>query len=120
MEAARGNVIGFHERPAPDELLSILERDLKSNDPAVLGLLRPADMSVFGPSPSRTGLLWEMRLPSGLNATLADAVTMRLPSGLILTVLKQLELEVNEHAIDAWRAIFDTGIVYMTTASRKI
>jgi hemoglobin-like flavoprotein len=37
-----------------------------------------------------------------------------------LTVLKQLELEVNEHAIDAWRAIFDTGIAYMTTARRKI
>jgi hypothetical protein len=35
-------------------------------------------------------------------------------------VLKQLELEVNEHAIDAWGAIFDTGIAYMTTASRKI
>ena len=33
---------------APDEFLSILERDLRSNDPAVLGLLRPVD-------PARSG-----------------------------------------------------------------
>ena len=28
---------------APDEFLSIIERDLKTDEPAVLGLLRPAD-----------------------------------------------------------------------------
>ncbi len=45
---------------APLEFLSILERDLKSNDPAVLGLLRPAATGVFGSGPSRTGLLWAL------------------------------------------------------------
>jgi hypothetical protein len=44
---------------APDEFLSILERDLRSKDPAVLGLLRPAPAGVFG-HPSRTGLLWAL------------------------------------------------------------
>ena len=44
---------------APDEFLSILERDLKTDAPAVLGLLRPADTGVFGRT-SRTGLLWAL------------------------------------------------------------
>jgi addiction module HigA family antidote len=33
---------------APDEFLSILERDLKTDAPAVLGLLRPVDTGIFG------------------------------------------------------------------------
>ncbi|MYL83437.1 HigA family addiction module antidote protein [Desulfovibrio aerotolerans] len=45
---------------APDEFLSILERDLKTTTPAVLGLMRPADTSLFGASPSYTGLLWAL------------------------------------------------------------
>ena len=44
---------------APDEFLSILERDLKADNPAVLGLLRPASSGMFG-HPSRTGLLWAL------------------------------------------------------------
>ena len=44
----------------PEEFLSILERDLRSTDPAVLGLLRPATTGMFGRSPSRTGLLWAL------------------------------------------------------------
>ncbi len=44
---------------APDAFLSIIEDDLKHDAPAVLGLLRPADSSVFQ-HPSRTGLLWAL------------------------------------------------------------
>ncbi|MEJ8321069.1 hypothetical protein [Pseudomonas oryzihabitans] len=45
---------------APDEFLSIIERDLNAESPAVFGLLRPVSSGVFGSSPSRTGLLWAL------------------------------------------------------------
>ncbi len=73
---------------APDEFLSILERDLKAPEPAVLGLLRPADAGVFGSSPSRTGLLWALEglcwSPSTLPRT-----------ALILARLAQVEISDN-------------------------
>ena len=43
---------------APDEFLKLLEADLQQPQPAVLGLLKPAD-SLFGRCP-RTGLLWAL------------------------------------------------------------
>jgi addiction module HigA family antidote len=73
---------------APDAFLSILERDLKSKDPAVLGLLRPADTSIFGRSPSRTGLLWALEGLSWNPATLARAA-------FILARLAQVEINDN-------------------------
>jgi len=46
---------------APDEFLSIIERDLKTDNPVALGLLRPAGAGgIFGHSPSRTGILWAL------------------------------------------------------------
>jgi addiction module HigA family antidote len=72
----------------PNEFLSILERDLKSPDPAVLGLLRPASTGVFGRSPSRTGLLWALEGLSWNPETLARAVT-------ILARLAQIEIDDN-------------------------
>jgi hypothetical protein len=45
---------------APDEFMRIIEEDLRRNDPVVLGLLKPVDSSIFGASPSRTGLLWAL------------------------------------------------------------
>lgn len=44
---------------APEEFLSIIERDLRSETPATLGLLRPATVGILG-HPSRTGLLWAL------------------------------------------------------------
>jgi addiction module HigA family antidote len=73
---------------APDEFLSILERDLKSKDPAVLGLLRPADTGVFGRSPSRTGLLWALEGLSWNPVTLPRAAC-------ILARLAQVEIDDN-------------------------
>jgi addiction module HigA family antidote len=73
---------------APDEFLSILERDLKSKDPAVLGLLRPMDSSVFGRSPSRTGLLWALEGLSWNPTTLPRAA-------FILARLAQVEINDN-------------------------
>jgi addiction module HigA family antidote len=72
---------------APDEFLSILERDLKSNDPAVLGLLRPAGAGVFG-HPSRTGLLWALEGLSWNPVTLPRAAS-------ILARLAQVEINDN-------------------------
>ena len=73
---------------APDEFLSILERDLKTDSPAVLGLLRPADTSVFGSSPRRTGLLWALEGLSWSPETLPRAA-------LILARLAQVEINDN-------------------------
>lgn len=58
---------------APDEFLSIIERDLKSNNPAVLGLLRPVDPDTFWGRPSRTGLLWALEGLSWSSVTLPRA-----------------------------------------------
>lgn len=45
---------------APNEILNIIEEDLRRDVPLVLGLLKPADKGVFWASPSRTGLLWAL------------------------------------------------------------
>lgn len=72
----------------PEEFLSIFERDLKSNDPAALGLLRPADTGAFGRSPSRTGLLWALEGLSWNPETLPRAA-------FILARLAQVEINDN-------------------------
>jgi addiction module HigA family antidote len=73
---------------APDEFLSIIERDLRSKEPAVFGLLRPADTGVFGHSPSRTGLLWALEGLSWSPVTLPRAAT-------ILARLAQIDINDN-------------------------
>lgn len=45
---------------APHEFLSLIERDLKQDEPATLGLLKPVSTSFFSGGPSRTGLLWAL------------------------------------------------------------
>jgi addiction module HigA family antidote len=44
---------------APQQFLDILENDLKSDDPQIYALLRPADTGGFGGCP-RSGLLWAL------------------------------------------------------------
>lgn len=73
---------------APDEFLTIIERDLRSTEPAVFGLLRPADAGVFGYSPSRTGLLWALEGLSWSSVTLTRAAT-------VLARLSQIEINDN-------------------------
>lgn len=72
---------------APDEFLSILERDLRTETPAVLGLLRPAGVGMFG-HPSRTGLLWALEGLSWSPDTLPRAA-------FILARLSQVEISDN-------------------------
>lgn len=73
---------------APDEFLSILERDLKSEKPAILGLLRPVSAGVFGSSPARTGLLWALEGLSWSPLTLPRAAK-------ILAWLSQIQINDN-------------------------
>ena len=47
---------------APDEFLNILESDLRSSDPKILSLLKPASTELFGGGCPRTGLLWALEL----------------------------------------------------------
>lgn len=72
---------------APDEFLSILERDLKTEAPAVFGLLRPVSSGVFSHS-SRSGLLWALEGLSWNPETLPRAA-------LILARLAQVEIDDN-------------------------
>lgn len=87
LEANDRDLLTYAEA-APNEFLSILERDLKTDSPAVLGLLRPADSTVFGSSPSRTGLLWALEGLSWNPQTLPRAA-------FILARLAQVEINDN-------------------------
>lgn len=73
---------------APDEFLSILERDLSAEDSAVRGLIRPVDAGVFGSSPSRVGVLWALESLSWNPVTLPRAAS-------ILARLAQVEIHDN-------------------------
>ncbi|MCW2858245.1 MAG: higA, partial [Marmoricola sp.] len=77
----------LYAEAAPTEFLSIIERDLRAESPAVLGLLRPAGSGMFG-SPSRTGLLWALE-------GLAWNVETLPRTALILARLAQIEINDN-------------------------
>ncbi|GLQ28071.1 hypothetical protein GCM10007927_28740 [Sulfitobacter pacificus] len=49
----------IYAEAAPDAFLSILEKDLKTSDPVVFSIVRPAQSGLFGGTP-RTGLLWAL------------------------------------------------------------
>lgn len=49
----------LYAEAAPGEFLDIIERDLRTEKPEVMGLLRPVDTGFFGSCP-RTGLLWAL------------------------------------------------------------
>ncbi|WP_288448274.1 hypothetical protein [uncultured Pseudomonas sp.] len=73
---------------APDEFLSIIERDLNGEIPAVFGLLRPVSSGMFGRSPSRTGLLWALEGLAWAPSTLPRVT-------FILARLAQIEINDN-------------------------
>lgn len=49
----------LYAEAAPQEFLRIIEEDLKSADPQVYALMKPADPGIFGTCP-RAGLLWAL------------------------------------------------------------
>jgi hypothetical protein len=102
---------------APDEFLSILERDLKTETPAVLGLLRPAGHGIFA-SPSRTGLLWALEGLSWNPKTLPRAA-------FILARLAEVEISDNwinkpTHSLEAiFRAWMPQTAAGVTTSHQR-
>jgi len=72
---------------APDEFLRILEADLKTAEPALVGLMRPTDSGVFAKC-VRSGLLWALEGLAWAPSTFARAV-------LILARLSQVKIEDN-------------------------
>ena len=86
---------------APETFLSIVERDLRTKNPAVMGLLRPVDPGAFGSHPSRTGLLWALENLSWNPTTLPRAAK-------ILAALAEVEINDNwvNKPINSLLAIF--------------
>jgi addiction module HigA family antidote len=80
--------LSIYAEAAPDAFLKILEDDLREPMPQVLGLMRPADTSVFGASSPRTGLLWALE-------GLAWSPDTFMRTVLILARLSQVELKDN-------------------------
>jgi addiction module HigA family antidote len=89
-----------YSEAAPDEFLRILEEDLKTADPASIGLMRPADTGPFSGCP-RTGLLWALENLAWSPNTLARAA-------LVLAKLAQVKIEDNwvNKPIESLNSIF--------------
>ena len=51
--------LALYAEAAPDRFLSIIEKDLESDDSYAMSLMRPSSSSMFSSSP-RTGLLWAL------------------------------------------------------------
>ncbi|WP_112662186.1 HigA family addiction module antitoxin [Microvirga flavescens] len=100
---------------APEEFLSILERDLRSEEAAALRLMRPvnADTGFFGSCP-RTGLLWALEGLAWNPETLPR-------SALILAQLAQVEINDNwvNKPINSLLSIFRVWMP-QTAANRDI
>ncbi len=71
---ANASDLQIYAEVAPDEFLSIFEKDLKSNNSALLNLMRPCKSGVLGHSPSYTNLLWALEGLSWNPETLPRAV----------------------------------------------
>lgn len=84
---ANDHDLPLYAEAAPTEFLSIIERDLRADSPAVFGLLRPVGSGMFG-SPSRTGLLWALEGLAWSPETLPRTV-------MILARLAQIEINDN-------------------------
>lgn len=78
----------YYAEAAPDEFLKIIEGDLRHKDPIIFGLLKPVDSSLFGVSPSRTGLLWALECLAWKPQNLLRVTT-------ILAQLSKLKIDDN-------------------------
>ena len=87
LEANDSDLTAYAEA-APKAFLSIIEADLRKDEPEVLGLLRPVEAGVFGGTCIRSGLLWALE-------GLAWSPETFLRSVLILARLSQVEIRDN-------------------------
>ena len=95
-----GNLPRYAEA-APDMFLKLMEEDLRSDTPVVLGLLKPVSKSSLFGSPLRTGLLWALEC-------LAWKPNNFLRVSMILARLAQVEIDDNwaNKPLDSLKAIF--------------
>lgn len=73
---------------APEAFLAIIEEDLKTSSPAVMGLMTPVDTDIFGGGMKRSGLLWALE-------GLAWSPKTVLRSALILAELSTVKIDDN-------------------------
>lgn len=78
----------LYAEAAPDEFLSIIERDLRTEKPEVMGLLRPVNSGFFGSSCPRTGLLWALEGLAWNPSTFPRVVTI---------LAKLSEVDINDN-----------------------
>ncbi len=64
---------------APDTFLNLIEEDLRQSQPAVFGLLKPVENTLFSPCP-RTGLLWALECLAWKNLGRVSPILARLSS----------------------------------------
>ncbi|ODT23981.1 MAG: addiction module antitoxin [Hyphomicrobium sp. SCN 65-11] len=100
---ANNHDLPTYAEAAPSTFLAMIERDLRSSEPAILGLLRPASTGVLGGSPARTGLLWALE-------GLAWAPDTMPRVARILSRLAQVEISDNwaNKPINSLKAIFSS------------
>lgn len=100
---ANNHDLPIYSEAAPSTFLTLIEQDLRTSEPATLGLLRPAEAGVFGGSPARTGLLWALE-------GLAWAPQTMPRTARILARLAQVEIADNwvNKPINSLKAIFSS------------
>ena len=86
LEANNRDLTAYAEA-APDEFLSVLEKDLESDQPQTYGLMRPIEAGLFGGNP-RAGLLWALEGLAWNPGTLPRVA-------LILAQLAEIEINDN-------------------------
>ncbi len=74
--AANDRDLPTYAEAAPETFLGILEADLKTDDPAVMGLMQPASGGILGGDHSRSGILWALEGLSWNPQTLSRAVAI--------------------------------------------
>ena len=84
---ANNNELPLYAEAAPTEFLNIIERDLRAEEPKVMGLLKPVDNALVYSCP-RTGLLWALEALAWNPTTFPRVVT----------ILGQLsEIDINDN-----------------------
>lgn len=114
----------LYAEAAPEEFLGIIERDLRTNEPASFGLMRPVAGDFFS-SPARTGLLWALE-------GLAWNPGLLPRTALVLARLASIEINDNwvnkpinslESIFRAWMpqtaADLDTRVAVLKLLARK-
>ena len=110
---ANGRDLPLYAEAAPATFLDIIEHDLRTKKPEVLGLLKPANTGIFGSCP-RAGLLWALESLAWNPATFPRVVK-------ILGQLSEVEINDNwgNRPIESLSSIFQAWMP-QTAADHKM